>query len=931
MFYSQLILAKKGPLGTIWIAAHLERKLRKNQVTETNISVSVDSILFPEAPIALRLSGHLLLGVVRIYSRKVNYLFHDCSEALTKIKQAFHSGVVDLPPEAATAPFNAITLPENFDLDELEPLPDRESAMLLSNGAAEHHVTTREQITLQDPMDDNIYFGSQFGLDERFPESDVPRMGFDFDEEELEKAKVQEPSPKEITLQEDVLPSLVHDQAMDYDRIDQMDAMDMDPMTPAPPTMMDLDLENPDIQVEHFDEPDHLAPMMGAHDQLEPAIDMVDVVESTLDEPSLEKPADEGLGGEEPTVNEVGIEEPVVEELVAEDVVEERVVTEGMMEEPVITVPDELVPIVEVVAAEQSKPDSPARPFDFDQEEVPDAETLRSAVEPQTEQEPNVLDLDKNMLIVESELDRNRPLAMEDDVVMEERELLVEESIMEVSREEAPSSVKAPNMDDDLPADDDVLAILLGGRGTPALGVIPTPTEAVVPAQKWKRAPKPALRKRKPVLDMAIAVPGEVMREQLANTDNIRRVRKKAPCTRHELWEVQKQSLGHLMFCEPSLPGVCAELHELYERMLVSGEIALPSADSAHARTPESEKVPQTPQIDSLPKDPKEEEPKHEGREEETREDEPEDERRAIEPEPQPDAQEVAHVQASLDPDGLASMENAVQFPEDEALGFSPTPTPVETDLQLEGNEEMNLQEIKETLQLEGNAEMNVQEIKETLWLEGNAEMNVQEIKETQMNEGVQPMEPLLLTEVQNETLGAAVREADTQLEAANEAAVAVVAEATITGLDADGVVFELKEDLNNEEIQFPGESQDIVFLNQDDDELHEETEEYLDGTQIAAKESLQGFGGWSARTRAVGRYLQGAFENINTDTNREEGDVAKFGLDHTLRGKSRKEAARMFFETLVLKTKDYIDVEQAQPYSEIYLTARPKLMKARF
>jgi hypothetical protein len=134
MFYSQLILAKKGPLGTIWIAAHLERKLRKNQVTETNISVSVDSILFPEAPIALRLSGHLLLGVVRIYSRKVNYLFHDCSEALTKIKQAFHAGVVDLPPEAATAPFNAITLPENFDLDELEPLPDRESAMLLSNG-----------------------------------------------------------------------------------------------------------------------------------------------------------------------------------------------------------------------------------------------------------------------------------------------------------------------------------------------------------------------------------------------------------------------------------------------------------------------------------------------------------------------------------------------------------------------------------------------------------------------------------------------------------------------------------------------------------------------------------------------------------------------------------------------------------------------------
>jgi hypothetical protein len=68
-------------------------------------------------------------------------------------------------------------------------------------------------------------------------------------------------------------------------------------------------------------------------------------------------------------------------------------------------------------------------------------------------------------------------------------------------------------------------------------------------------------------------------------------------------------------------------------------------------------------------------------------------------------------------------MENAVQFPEDEALAFSPTPTPVETNLQLEGNEEMNLQEIKETLQLEGNAEMNMREIKETLRLEGYAEM----------------------------------------------------------------------------------------------------------------------------------------------------------------------------------------------------------------
>jgi hypothetical protein len=220
-------------------------------------------------------------------------------------------------------------------------------------------------------------------------------------QEELEKAKSQEPSPREITLEEDVVLPLMDDQAIDYNRMDQMDAMDMDPMTPAPPTMMDLDLDNTEMQVEHMEEPDQLAPVTEALDQIEPSGDMVDVVESTFEKPISEKVVDEDLNDEEPTINEVAIEEPVVEDLVVEDVVNERVVTEGIGEEPVITVPDELVHIVEVVAAEQSKPGSPAHPFDFDQEEVPDAETLRSAVDPLAEQEPNVFDLDKDMLMAE--------------------------------------------------------------------------------------------------------------------------------------------------------------------------------------------------------------------------------------------------------------------------------------------------------------------------------------------------------------------------------------------------------------------------------------------------------------------------------------------------------------------------------------------------
>ncbi|KAK9865865.1 hypothetical protein WJX84_006443 [Apatococcus fuscideae] len=115
MFYSVQILNKKGPLGVIWIAAHLDKRLKRAQVNDTSITSSVDSIINPEAPLALRLSSQLLLGVVRIYSKKVGYLFEDCNHALSKIKQAFKAQDLELPRGGQTAPLASITLPENFD------------------------------------------------------------------------------------------------------------------------------------------------------------------------------------------------------------------------------------------------------------------------------------------------------------------------------------------------------------------------------------------------------------------------------------------------------------------------------------------------------------------------------------------------------------------------------------------------------------------------------------------------------------------------------------------------------------------------------------------------------------------------------------------------------------------------------------------------
>ncbi|XP_046914255.2 RAD21 cohesin complex component verthandi [Dermatophagoides farinae] len=115
MFYSVFVLGKKGPLARVWLAAHWDKKITKAQILETNIVESVDSILQPKIKLSLRTSSHLLLGIVRIYSRKALYLLQDCQDAAFKIKSAFRPGVVDLPDGKTEAAISAITLPEMFD------------------------------------------------------------------------------------------------------------------------------------------------------------------------------------------------------------------------------------------------------------------------------------------------------------------------------------------------------------------------------------------------------------------------------------------------------------------------------------------------------------------------------------------------------------------------------------------------------------------------------------------------------------------------------------------------------------------------------------------------------------------------------------------------------------------------------------------------
>ncbi|KAK6933743.1 LOW QUALITY PROTEIN: Rad21/Rec8-like protein, N-terminal [Dillenia turbinata] len=79
-----------------------------------------DRIMEPEVPIALRMQGFLLLGVTRIFAKKVDYLHQDCNVVLITLRKATVAIEVTLPEDASQAPFHSVTLPETFELDALD-------------------------------------------------------------------------------------------------------------------------------------------------------------------------------------------------------------------------------------------------------------------------------------------------------------------------------------------------------------------------------------------------------------------------------------------------------------------------------------------------------------------------------------------------------------------------------------------------------------------------------------------------------------------------------------------------------------------------------------------------------------------------------------------------------------------------------------------
>lgn len=193
------MLVKKGPLSQVWLAAHWQKRLTKAHIQECDIDISAERIQKPATPYALRLSGQLLLGLVRIYKCKVQYLHEDACHALSKIntmeKKKANTDLV-LPQgheEANLLHVEPGHLPEDFSLLPDEPILDNLDEIL----GEEEPISQQqgEDFGLENTLDielaeiDNLD-EPEMGRDDRQQSAEL--QGLNFEELELPDIDLEE-------------------------------------------------------------------------------------------------------------------------------------------------------------------------------------------------------------------------------------------------------------------------------------------------------------------------------------------------------------------------------------------------------------------------------------------------------------------------------------------------------------------------------------------------------------------------------------------------------------------------------------------------------------------------------------------------------------------------------------------------------------------
>lgn len=172
MFYVPQVLGRKGPLAIVWLAAHLEKNLKKSDILNTDIEAIIEMISNNDCKLSLRIVSDLSLGLLRIQARKIEYLSKDVDKIILDFSVAMNilprkvgkrkRKTLDrtLSADCMVDP-SEINLPEIFDFDNYEP-PRIEFDP--------SKVVSRRSITLPDVPYDEVtedfddFYGSKFDL-----------------------------------------------------------------------------------------------------------------------------------------------------------------------------------------------------------------------------------------------------------------------------------------------------------------------------------------------------------------------------------------------------------------------------------------------------------------------------------------------------------------------------------------------------------------------------------------------------------------------------------------------------------------------------------------------------------------------------------------------------------------------------------------------
>lgn len=93
MFYSHEVLtSRKYGVATVWLVATLGqksalKKVSRKAILDVDVAKACETIVAPDAPLALRLQSNLLFGLTRVYAQQCGYVLTDAETARNNMRQ----------------------------------------------------------------------------------------------------------------------------------------------------------------------------------------------------------------------------------------------------------------------------------------------------------------------------------------------------------------------------------------------------------------------------------------------------------------------------------------------------------------------------------------------------------------------------------------------------------------------------------------------------------------------------------------------------------------------------------------------------------------------------------------------------------------------------------------------------------------------------